>query len=97
MTTWNYRIVRYRNNQGFGLHEVFTDDAGQPMAMTEDPISFATDAEEGAEGIIASLRTALADATNRPIFNEPEKGKWPGQLIDKDEEFDPIKGEIDWG
>jgi hypothetical protein len=21
--SWNYRIVRYRNGEGFGLHEVF--------------------------------------------------------------------------
>ena len=39
--SWNYRIVEYRDGSGFGLHEVFYDDKGQPWSMTEQPASFA--------------------------------------------------------
>ena len=67
--TWNYRIIR-RKNGSFGLHEVFYDEAGTPHSMTVDPVEFAADAEEGEQGIIASLETALRDARNRPVLDE---------------------------
>ena len=77
--SWNYRIVRYRNNEGFGLHEVYYDKDGHPWGMTEEPVRFACDAEEGPSGIITSLLTARVDARKRPIFDPPRK-KWPGKV-----------------
>ena len=73
--TWNYRIVRYRDNTGFGLHEVDYDEAGQATKMTANPCGFACDVEEGPDGVRGMLATALADAGRRPIFDEPEQ--WP--------------------
>lgn len=75
--TWNYRIVRYRDEGGYGLHEVYYDDDGQPWAMTEKPCGFACHVEEGPVGVQESLATALEDATQRPVLDEPEQ--WPGK------------------
>lgn len=75
--SWNYRIVRYRNNEGFGLHEVYYDKEGLPWSMTEEPAAFACDADEGPGGIQQSLMMARTDARIRPVFDEPEV--WPGK------------------
>lgn len=69
--TWNYRIVKYFNGSGFGLHEVFYDKDGKEMSMTENPIF----AGETPEEIKSSLLNARVDAIKRPIFEEPEKWK----------------------
>ena len=76
--TWNYRIVRYLDNKGFGLHEVYYE-GDREVAMTESPASFVCDAEEGPDGVSDSLRLALSDASHRPVFDEPKE--WPkGEL-----------------
>lgn len=75
--TWNYRIVRYPNNEGFGLHEVYYDSDGQPWGMTEDAVRFVCSAEEGTAGIVDSLLTARVDASRRPVFDVPDV--WPGK------------------
>ena len=75
--TWNYRIVRYPKNRGFGLHEVYYDAEGKPWGMTKEPVRFSCDAEEGPSGIITSLLTARVDARRRPILDQPRK--WPGK------------------
>ena len=71
--TWNYRIVRYKNGSGFGLHEVFYNKSGKATAMTQNPISFSVDAEEGANTVISAMSMALSDAITRGVFDEPEK------------------------
>jgi hypothetical protein len=76
--SWNYRLVRYRDGSGYGLHEIFYDDDGQPTGMTEQPISFSCDRNEDAvKEISEALKLALNDVTNRPIFDEP--AEWPGK------------------
>lgn len=77
--TWNYRIVRYANGDGYGLHEVMYDADGQPWAMTENPISFVCGPDEGPQGIRQSLLLARVDAIKREVFEEPADGKWPGK------------------
>ena len=74
--TWNYRIVKYRDGSGFGLHEVYYDGQGEPENMTAEPADFVVDAEEGPDGIVRSLRMALVDAKRRGILDEPKE--WPG-------------------
>lgn len=77
---WNYRIVRYKDGSGFGLHEVFYDDEGLAYAMTAEAVRFVCDATEGPQGITQSLLTARVDARKRPIFDEPKRKKdWPGK------------------
>jgi hypothetical protein len=72
MMTWNYRIVRYKDGSGFGLHEVQYDETGKAKSMTAEPCVFACDLEEGPDGIRASLGMAMKDASTREIFIEPE-------------------------
>ena len=75
--SWNYRIVRYKDGSGFGLHEVYYDAEGEPWGMTKEPCSFVCDADEGPQGINAALLTARTDARRRPVLDEPKK--WPGK------------------
>ena len=69
MTTWNYRIVRYRNGY-FGLHEVYYYDSGEVSSMTENPVAFCANPDEDKDGIIKSLERALADARRWPILED---------------------------
>lgn len=64
--TWNYRIVNH--GEWLGLHEVYYHDDGRPKMYTADPISFACETDEGAAGIIKSLKMALNDARQRPVM-----------------------------
>ncbi len=72
---WNYRIVKYIDGSGWGLHEVFYNDNGEPSSMTAEPISFVAMPNDEPNMIRDDLRDALEDATNYPILDEPEK--WP--------------------
>ena len=76
---WNYRIVRYPDSQGFGLHEVYYDDEHRPWSMTADPASFVCDDEEGSAEVTRALRMALDDAGRLPVFDQPADGDWPGK------------------
>lgn len=80
--TWNYRLVRYRTSNAIGLHEVYYNKAGEPIAMTAEPCSFVSDyyADDGSvtarDDVISAIARALNDAINRPILLEPEPGSW---------------------
>ena len=42
MASWDYRVVRKRNEEGesvFGVHEIFFDDEGRAWQCTEDPVA----------------------------------------------------------
>lgn len=74
MSHWNYRIVKYRNGDGYGLHEVHYDDDGLPYAMTKRPTCFVgADPKEIVDGLVM----ARTDARKRPVFDQPKK--WPGK------------------
>lgn len=75
--SWNYRVVRYPNNEGFGLHEVYYDKEGQPWGMTEEPARFVCSADEGPGGVKGSLLMARVDAIKRPTLDLP--AIWPGK------------------
>ena len=74
--TWNYRIVRYRDGSGFGLHRVHYDANNFPWMMTESPAVFVGDSVDELQ---KSLLLAYNDANARPVFDEPEVwlGKGP--------------------
>lgn len=80
--TWNYRIVHYKD--GFGLHEVYYDAAGLPWGMTDAPVRFTCDDDEGPAGIIESLKRALKDARERPVFDVPADDEWPGNAPEQE-------------
>ena len=67
---WNFRIVKYADGSGYGLHEVYYDKNGNAVSMTEEPASFVGDTP--AE-IHSELKNALDDAIKRDIFEEPEE------------------------
>ena len=75
MGSWNFRIVRYADGSGYGLHEVYYDERGKPETMTEEPIGLMCDTDEGAEGIIRSVGQIVQDL-RLPVLDEPEE--WPG-------------------
>ena len=68
--TWNYRIVKYADGEGFGLHEVHYDSDGKPIRMTERPAVFVGDSPEE---LRSSLMLAKFDATRRDVFDEPSE------------------------
>lgn len=67
---WNYRIIRYKNNSGYGLHEVYYNDMNVPYTYTENPVGFACDLGEGSDGVKKSLEIALIDANKHPVLDE---------------------------
>ena len=67
--SWNYRIVRYADGSGYGLHEVHYGSDGTACSMTADAARFDGDTSEE---IRDSLLTAKMDATRRLIFDEPD-------------------------
>jgi len=67
--TWNYRLIRYSDDEGFGLHRVFYDPDGRPTSMTELPCGFAG---ESKDHVLADLARAAKDAAVRPILDEAE-------------------------
>ena len=75
--SWNYRIVRYLDGRGFGLHEVFYDENGLPYGMTESPCAFVCGPDERPRGVVASLEDALLGLSGRVPLDEPEV--WPGR------------------
>lgn len=69
--TWHYQIVRYADNKGFGLHEVFRDENGVLTGCTENPVTFACMNDEGPEEIIKALQMALKDAQQTTVIDDP--------------------------
>ena len=65
---WTYRIVRYADGTGFGLHEVYYDAGGKEISMTAEPAGFVGDEIEEVRGRLLLART---DAKVRPVFDEP--------------------------
>lgn len=68
--SWNYRIVRYSDGSGYGLHEVHYDMDEHPISITEEPAAFVGDSSEE---IVSALMMAKMDAWRRPVFEEPDE------------------------
>lgn len=80
MGHWNYRIVKYADGSGYGLHEVYYDDNGEPKGYTENPCGFVTDCEGGGERearleILRAMARAVSDAATRDILDAA--AHWP--------------------
>src|SRR3954462_15420494 len=79
--TWDYRIVKYRDNTGCGLHEVFYDnETERPRAIKQKPSSFCVSKDETPEDLIKSLELALMDAKHQTVLDDPED--WISWYID---------------
>jgi len=66
---WNYRIVKYKNGSGFGLHEVFYNKEGATSGITESPVKFAGDTPQA---IREDLELALRDVSKNQLLVEPD-------------------------
>ena len=69
MAHWNYRIVKYHDGSGYGLHEVHYDDDGKPRSMTLEPATFSG---ETSLEVVKGIVKANADAATRLVLEEPE-------------------------
>lgn len=67
--TWNYRIVRYKERSGFGLHEIYYDDDGKECGMTAQAIVSGKTRGK----VIDVLNTAMYDATYRPTWSAAQQ------------------------
>lgn len=66
--TWNYRVIRHEDGS-LALHEVYYRHDGTPWALTDDPAGFVANAEDGPEGLVRAIETALRDARERPVLD----------------------------
>ncbi len=66
--TWNYRIVKYADGSGYGLHEVFYDENGAATNMTKEPVDFTGEVRSD---VVMALQSATRDAYYKEIFEEP--------------------------
>jgi len=77
-STWNFRIVRHSNKVGdetvehYALHEVSYDEAGKPISMTENPVTFVGDTRLE---IIGDLIKASQSAQALDVFVPPKEWK----------------------
>jgi hypothetical protein len=67
--SWNYRIVKYKNEDAYGLHEVFYNEAGDAWGMTDKPVGFVGETPEELKSTIVKMALSAFD---RPVFIEPE-------------------------
>lgn len=66
--SWNYRIVKYADDSGYGVHEVYYNPDGSPRSMTQEPAVITGDTESE---IREATSMMMADTRKRPVFEEP--------------------------
>ena len=64
-STWNYRIIKYKDDDGFGLHEVYYTN-GTPHSRTKRPTSIGISRAE----VITDVKRMLHDAKTRPVLED---------------------------
>lgn len=74
---WIFQIVKYKDESGFGLHEVYYNADDEPWGRTNEPEKLFAGPEAGeelnAEGLKTTMALMLADAIRHPVLEEPEK------------------------
>ena len=80
---WNYRVVKKKiplangtSTNSYGLYEVYYNKNGDAWCMSSQPVGFCADYcdsdSEGVDEIIQAMEMAIRDASEHPIFEEPE-------------------------
>jgi hypothetical protein len=64
---FNWRIVKYSNGTGFGLHEVYYNDDNSLRSMSARPFHVGDPADE----IRQAAMMANADAHRQPVLEQP--------------------------
>ena len=67
--SWNYRVIHYKDG-GYGVHEVYYNDAGQAHSWTARPIDFTVSEEDGLDQLREDLEYALKDISSQPVLEE---------------------------
>jgi len=71
--TWNYRIMRHRQEQAewFAIHEVYYNEQGTPVSVTQEPIRILCGDDEGEEpqAIIKSMLETMLRDVQQPILD----------------------------
>ena len=67
-TKWNWRYQVIKHDGWLGLHEVHLEN-GVIHNWTENPITFTSGNQDE---IVESLRMAIADCEQLPVFEEPD-------------------------
>ena len=74
--TWDFRLVKHTERKPrrvwYGVHEVFYNDAGKPMGMTQDPVSIDGESVKDALGYLEMIRR---DLKRLPILDD-QKTTW---------------------
>lgn len=85
--SWNYRVVKYANNEGFGLHEVYYDAKGKIDGWTEDPILTCSADEVPEIEFIKEFKAMTRDIENEAFLEEEELSDTK-VITDQDDEWD---------
>jgi hypothetical protein len=72
--TWNYRIVRTRDefSVSYGIHEVYYSDDGTPWACTEEPM-FVMDEPDDVGEICKIIEAFQQPVLDEEVFNGEEE------------------------
>ena len=65
-TQWNYRLVKYADGSGFGVHEVYYENDKQ-IGMTETPETLRG---KGRKRLKKNIAMMLADVMRQPVLDE---------------------------
>lgn len=74
--TWNFRLVKHTERKPkrvwYGVHEVFYNDAGKPMGMTQDPVAIDGESVKDALEYLEMIRR---DLKRLPVL-DARRTKW---------------------
>lgn len=73
--SWNYRVVKYANNEGYGLHEVYYDKNDKIEGWTEHPVVTCEADESFEREFVKELTAMIADIERAPCLKEEEMPK----------------------
>jgi hypothetical protein len=68
MTHWNYRVIK-RQDESFGIHEVYYDENGDPTMCTADPVTLYGDSVDEIVNDVNHILHAL----NKPVLIDSEQ------------------------
>src|SRR4051794_14863025 len=74
--TWNHGVIRHKEGH-LALHEVYYNEAGQPRAYSQQPVTFIGDGDDALQELIGARKHAMrvlrGGAANRRSAPRPER------------------------
>jgi hypothetical protein len=75
MTTWNYRVMDIRHNDGSGgvetiraIHEVYYNEHGEPISYTLNPVQVLTVLETDSPNALMETLDKMREALSKPVM-----------------------------